>query len=57
MLCCGSFIMTDRVLPPLAKARAQFYRTVIQKKDFGEFGGSVLSEDIRLGLEFEAYKE
>lgn len=32
MLCCGSFIVTDRVLPPLAKARAQFYRTVIQKK-------------------------
>ena len=32
-------------------------RTVIQKKDFGEFGGSVLSDDIRLGLEFEAYKE
>lgn len=32
MLCCLSFIVTDRVIPPLAKARAQFYRTVIQKK-------------------------
>lgn len=32
MLCCASFVVTDRVVPPLAKARAQFYRTVIQKK-------------------------
>ncbi len=32
MLCCASFVITDRVVPPLAKARAQFYRTVIQKK-------------------------
>ncbi len=32
MLCCASFIVTDRVVPPLAKARAQFYRKVILKK-------------------------
>ena len=32
MLCCFSFVVTDRVLPPLAKAKAQFYRTVIQKR-------------------------
>ena len=32
-------------------------RTVIQKKDFGEFGGGLLSEDIRLALEFEAYRQ
>lgn len=32
MLCCLSFIVTDRVIPPLAKAKAHFYRTVIQKK-------------------------
>jgi len=32
MLCCASFIITDRVIPPLAKARAHFVRTVIQKK-------------------------
>ena len=32
MLCCASFVVTDRVVPPLAKARAHFYRTVIQKK-------------------------
>lgn len=32
-------------------------RTVIQKKDFGEFGGGMLSADIRLALEFEAYKQ
>lgn len=32
MLCCVSFVITDRVIPPLAKARAQFYRTVIEQK-------------------------
>jgi lipopolysaccharide export system permease protein len=32
MLCCASFVITDRVVPPLAKERAHFYRTVIQKK-------------------------
>ena len=32
-------------------------RTVIQKKDFGEFGGAMLSDDIRLTLEFEAYRQ
>ena len=32
-------------------------RAVIQKKDFGEFGGGMLSDDIRLTLEFEAYKQ
>jgi lipopolysaccharide export system permease protein len=32
MLCCASFIVTDRVIPPLAKAKAHFYRTVIQGK-------------------------
>lgn len=32
MLCCASFVVTDRVVPPLAKARAHFYRTVIQKR-------------------------
>lgn len=32
MLCCLSFVVTDRVIPPLAKAKAHFYRTVIQKK-------------------------
>lgn len=32
MLCCASFVVTDRVVPPLAKARAHFYRTVVQKK-------------------------
>jgi lipopolysaccharide export system permease protein len=32
MLCCASFIVTDRIIPPLAKARAQFYRTEIQKR-------------------------
>jgi lipopolysaccharide export system permease protein len=32
MLCCVSFVVTDRIVPPLAKARAHFYRTVIQKK-------------------------
>lgn len=32
MTCCFSFVITDRVIPPLAKIRAHFYRTVIQKK-------------------------
>lgn len=32
MICCFSFVVTDRVIPPLAKIRAHFYRTVIQKK-------------------------
>ncbi len=32
MLCCVSFVVTDRVVPPLAKIRAHFYRTVIQNK-------------------------
>jgi len=32
MLCCLSFVVTDRVLPPLAKAKTQYYRTVIQGK-------------------------
>lgn len=32
MLCCLSFVITDRVVPPLAKERAHFYRTVIQKR-------------------------
>jgi lipopolysaccharide export system permease protein len=32
MLCCVSFVITDRVIPPLAKARANFYRTVIQNR-------------------------
>lgn len=32
IVCCGSFIITDRVIPPLTKAKARFYRTVIQKK-------------------------
>jgi len=32
ILCCFSFIITDRVIPPVNKAKAQFYRTVIQKR-------------------------
>lgn len=32
MLCCVSFVVTDRVVPPLAKIRAHFYRTVIKNK-------------------------
>lgn len=32
-------------------------RTVINKSDFGELGGKMLGEEIRLTLEFEAYKE
>jgi len=30
---------------------------VINKRDFGEFGGRLVGEQIRLGIEFEAYKE
>lgn len=32
IICCVSFIITDRVIPPLNKAKAHFYRTVILKK-------------------------
>lgn len=32
MLCCLSFVITDRIVPPLAKIRAHFYRTVIEGK-------------------------
>lgn len=32
MLCCFSFIVTDRVVPPLTKLKNQFYRTVVQKR-------------------------
>lgn len=32
MLCCLSFVVTDRVVPPLAKIREHYYRTVIKKK-------------------------
>lgn len=32
IICCFSFIITDRVIPPLSKMRAHFYRTVIQAK-------------------------
>jgi lipopolysaccharide export system permease protein len=32
MLCCASFVVTDRIVPPLTKLRAHFYRTVIQNK-------------------------
>lgn len=32
IVCCISFIVTDRVLPPLSKAKAHFYRTVIEQK-------------------------
>ena len=32
MLCCASFVVTDRIIPPLAKARTHFYRTEILKK-------------------------
>lgn len=32
MICCLSFVVTDRVLPPVAKAREHFYRTEIQKR-------------------------
>ena len=31
--------------------------TVINKSDFGEFGGRLLGEQIRISLEFEAYRE
>ena len=31
MLCCASFVITDRIVPPLAKMRAHFYRTEILK--------------------------
>jgi polyisoprenoid-binding protein YceI len=31
--------------------------TVINKSDFGEFGGRILGEQIRIGIEFEAYRE
>jgi len=30
---------------------------VINKRDFGEFGGRLVGEQVRLGIEFEAYKE
>jgi len=30
---------------------------VINKRDFGEFGGRLVGEQIRLGIEFEAYKQ
>ncbi|NUM87867.1 MAG: LPS export ABC transporter permease LptG [Bdellovibrionales bacterium] len=32
MICCTSFMVTDRVIPPLNKMKDHFYRTVIQKK-------------------------
>ncbi|MGZ3696175.1 MAG: LPS export ABC transporter permease LptG [Bdellovibrionota bacterium] len=32
MLCCVSFVVTDRIVPPLAKLRAHLYRTEILKK-------------------------
>lgn len=32
-------------------------RAVINKSDFGQFGGKMLGEEIRLSLEFEAYRE
>ncbi|HEY8280696.1 MAG TPA: LPS export ABC transporter permease LptG [Bdellovibrionota bacterium] len=32
MLCCISFVVTDRVIPPMAKMRSHFLRTVIQGK-------------------------
>ncbi len=32
MICCASFVVTDRIIPPVNKARDHFYRTVIQKK-------------------------
>lgn len=32
MLCCVSFVVTDRIIPPLAKIRSHFLRTVIQGK-------------------------
>lgn len=32
MICCLSFVVTDRVLPPLAKAKEHFYRTVVKKR-------------------------
>lgn len=31
MLCCASFVVTDRIVPPLAKMREHFYRTEIKK--------------------------
>jgi len=31
--------------------------TVINKRDFGEFGGQLVGEQIRLGIEFEAYRQ
>jgi len=30
---------------------------LINKRDFGEFGGSLVGEQVRLGIEFEAYQE
>lgn len=32
IVCCASFIVTDRIIPPVNKAKTHFYRTVIQKK-------------------------
>jgi lipopolysaccharide export system permease protein len=32
MICCASFVVTDRIIPPLNKAREHFYRTEILKK-------------------------
>ena len=32
-------------------------RTSIQKKDYGEFGGGILGDEIRIALEFEAYRK
>ena len=32
-------------------------RTLINKSDFGEFGGKLLGDQIRLAVEFEAYRE
>lgn len=32
IICCFSFVITDRVIPPLTKARDHFYRTQIQKR-------------------------
>jgi lipopolysaccharide export system permease protein len=32
MVCCISFVVTDRVVPPLAKLRAHYYRVIVEKK-------------------------
>jgi hypothetical protein len=32
-------------------------RTLINKSDFSEFGGRLLGEQIRIAIEFEAYRE